>query len=87
MLASDINPMPQAEQHRRSFHLYPPPRRAASHLNRSAWIAPWTSLSPWWAMLAGVVLGQWIGTTPALLIAIAVACLLLSILMDDRPES
>ncbi len=38
-------------------------------------------------MLAGVVLGQWIGTTPALLIAIAVACLLLSILMDDRPES
>jgi len=59
----------------------------ASHLNRSAWIAPSTSLLPWWVMLAGVVLGQWIGATPALLIPIAVACLLLSILMDDRPES
>lgn len=38
-------------------------------------------------MLAGVLLGRWIGYTPALLIVIAMACLLLGILMDGRAKS
>lgn len=52
------------------------PRRPAP------WIAPWRSLTPWWVMLAGVVLGQWIGFPPLLFVAMAAVCLLLSCLLE-----
>lgn len=63
----------------------PEPHRRA--LNRSPWIAPWRSLTPWWVMLAGVVLGQWIGMTPQLFLVMAATCLLLGVLNEDAGKS
>lgn len=60
----------------------PPPEPQRTALNRSIWIAPWRSLTPWWVMLAGVVLGQWIGFSPLLFVAMAVVCLLLGFLLE-----
>jgi len=45
--------------------------------------APWPRLLPWVVMLAGLVLGRWLGYTPHLLMATAVACLLLGLLRSD----
>jgi hypothetical protein len=43
-------------------------------------ISPWPAIAPWIVILIGVILGQWVGYTPHLLVAIAALCLLVGLL-------
>lgn len=44
------------------------------------WITPWPRLMPWLVMLAGLVLGRWVGYSPSPFVAMAATCLLLGLL-------
>ena len=42
----------------------------------------WSAVTPWFVMMAGVLLALWIGSSPHLLLAMAVACLMIGALND-----
>jgi hypothetical protein len=48
----------------------------------SAWMSPWPSVAPWFVLVAGVLLGHWIGYSPHLFVAMGAACLVVGLLAD-----
>lgn len=49
----------------------------------SAWISPWPSVAPWFILVAGVLLGHCLGTSPHLFVAMGAACLVVGLLADQ----
>lgn len=55
------------------------PEDLRSRSSDSLW-APWPRLLPWVVMVAGLLLGRWVGYSPSLFVAMAATCLLLGVL-------
>lgn len=79
--------MEQPEPDQSDLQRGQPPARHASHGAHGPWFSPWSVQKPWWILLAGVVLGRWLGYSPHLFVVTAAVCLMVGFLNEAGGSS